>query len=89
MPTNKHAKRLSHNYRGKLKSQVKYSHQIKFFVSFLYGRQEAKVLVLCLGQAPKGYSNCTFRLLARQLVALKFDEAISHETVRGVLKQMA
>ena len=55
----------------------------------LNGKQEARVIALRLGPAPKGYSNWTLRLLARQVVALEIVESISHETVRGVLKKTA
>ena len=55
----------------------------------LDGKQSAKIIALRLGPAPKGYSNWTLRLLARQVVALEIVEAISYETVRGVLKNTA
>jgi hypothetical protein len=55
----------------------------------LDGTQEAKIIALRLGSAPKGYSDWTLRLLARQVVALEIVESISHETVRGVLKKTA
>jgi len=55
----------------------------------LNGKQEAKIIALRLGPAPKGYSNWTLRLLARQVVALEIVKSISHETVRGTLKKMA
>jgi|TARA_B100000809_G_C15036626_1_gene493998 hypothetical protein len=55
----------------------------------LDGKQEAKVIAMRLGPAPKGYSNWTLRLLARKVVALEIVESISYETVRGVLKKTA
>jgi hypothetical protein len=55
----------------------------------LNGKQQAKIIALRLGPAPKGYSNWTLRLLARQVVALEIVESISHETVRGTLKKTA
>ena len=53
----------------------------------LGGKQEAQVIAMRLGPPPKGYSNWTLRLLARQVVALEIVDAISHETVRRTLKK--
>jgi hypothetical protein len=53
----------------------------------LDGEQEARLIALRLGPPPKGYSNWTLRLLARQVVALEIVESISHETVRQTLKK--
>jgi len=53
----------------------------------LDGEQEAKIIALRLGQAPKGFANWTLRLLAEQAVALEIVESISHETVRRTLKK--
>jgi hypothetical protein len=53
----------------------------------LGGKQEAKVIALRLGPAPKGYANWTLRLLARKVVELEIVESISYETVRRTLKK--
>ena len=53
----------------------------------LDGEQEAKIIALRLGQAPKGFSNWTLRLLAQQAVTLEIVESISHETLRRTLKK--
>jgi hypothetical protein len=53
----------------------------------LDGRQEAELIALRLGEPPKGYSNWSLRLLARQVVELAIVDSISHETVRGTLKK--
>ena len=53
----------------------------------LDGGQEAAIIALRLGQAPKGFANWTLRLLAEQAVALEIVESVSHETLRGTLKK--
>ena len=53
----------------------------------LDGRQEAKVIALRLGSAPKSYSNWSLRLLANRVVEVGIVEAISHETIRRTLKK--
>jgi Homeodomain-like domain len=57
--------------------------------TLLDGEQEAKLIAMRLGLPPKGYSNWTLRLLARQLVVLEIVESISHETIRRRLKKTA
>ena len=53
----------------------------------LDGEGEAKLIALRLGKPPAGYGHWTLQLLAEELVALEVVEAISHETVRQVLKK--
>ena len=53
----------------------------------LDGEQEAKLIATRLGPPPKGYANWTLRLLAGRVVELEIVAAISHETVRQVLKK--
>jgi hypothetical protein len=53
----------------------------------LSGKQEAQVIAVRLGTAPKGYAHWTLRLLARRVVELEIVESISHETVRRTLKK--
>jgi hypothetical protein len=53
----------------------------------LTGEQEAQVIALRLGPAPKGFANWSLRLLAQKVVELEIVESISHETVRQTLKK--
>jgi hypothetical protein len=55
----------------------------------LDGKQEASLIAMRLGPAPKGYTNWSLRLLARKVVELGLVERISHETVRSTLKKTA
>lgn len=55
----------------------------------LDGEQEAKVIALRLGPAPKGFANWSLRLLADKVVELEIADSISHETVRQTLKKTA
>jgi len=50
-------------------------------------KQEARLIVLARGPAPKGHDRWSLRLLADQLVALGVVDAISHESVRKTLKE--
>jgi len=52
----------------------------------LDGVQEAHLIALACQQPPKGYRCWSLRLLAREMVRLEYVEAVSHETVRRVLK---
>jgi Homeodomain-like domain len=53
----------------------------------LDGDGEAKLIAMRLGKPPTGYGHWTLQLLADELVALEIVDAISHETVRKVLKK--
>ncbi len=55
----------------------------------LDGEAEAKLIAMRLGKPPAGYGHWTLRLLADEMVALEIVDAISHETLRKVLKKMA
>jgi hypothetical protein len=55
----------------------------------LDGGAEAKLIALRLGKPPLGYGHWTLQLLADEMVSLEIVEAISHETVRKVLKKTA
>ena len=52
-------------------------------------KAKADVVTLAKSDPPKGRKRWTLRLLAGQLVELKFLEKISHESVRRVLKKTA
>jgi transposase len=51
------------------------------------GEAEAKLIALRCGEAPEGRARWTLRLLADKAVELEIVPAISHETVRQVLKK--
>ena len=54
----------------------------------LDGKQEAQLTTIACSQAPEGRARWTLRLLADRMVQLDYVDAISHETVRQVLKKM-
>ena len=51
------------------------------------GRTEAHVLALRCSTPPSGYTKWSLRLLADQMVALSYVEAISHTAVGNLLKK--
>jgi hypothetical protein len=51
------------------------------------GEQEAHLVALSCSHPPAGHKRWTMRLLAEKMVELDYIEAISHETVRQVLKK--
>jgi len=51
------------------------------------GEAEAKLIALRCGEPPAGQARWTLRLLANQAVELEILPAVSHETVRQVLKK--
>jgi len=53
------------------------------------GTAEAKLIALRCGEPPVGQARWTLRLLADKAVELEIVPAISHETVRQVLKKMS
>jgi transposase len=53
----------------------------------LDGAQQARLLALACSPAPEGRDRWSLRLLAEQVVELGIVEAVSHETVRQVLKR--
>ena len=53
----------------------------------LDGDDEAHLIALACSDPPTGRGRWTLRLLARRMVALEYVDALSHETVRGVLKK--
>jgi homeodomain-containing protein len=55
----------------------------------LDGEAEAKLIAMRLGKPPAGYGHWTLQLLADAVVALEIVDALSHETVRKVLKKTA
>jgi len=55
----------------------------------LDGKQEAAIIAMRLGPAPKGYANWSLRLLSRKVVELGVASQASHETLRSTLKKTA
>jgi transposase len=53
----------------------------------LDGNVEAHLVALRCSAPPAGYAQWTLRLLAEQMVQLEYVEAISHESVRQLLKK--
>ena len=53
----------------------------------LDGKGEARLITLACSKPPRGRAAWTLRLLADTLVELQVVDAISHETVRQVLKK--
>jgi hypothetical protein len=51
------------------------------------GEVEAKLIALRCGEPPAGQARWTLRLLADKAVELEIVPAISHETVRQILKK--
>ena len=52
------------------------------------GDMEAKLISLCCSEPPSGFAKWSLRLLAEQMVELKYIDYISHVTVGSVLKKM-
>lgn len=51
------------------------------------GEVEAHLIALSCAQPPRGHARWSLRLLADRMVELQYVDAISHETVRKVLKK--
>ena len=52
------------------------------------GDVEAKLVLLCCSNPPKGFSRRSLRLLADKMVELKYVESISYVSVGNMLKKM-
>jgi hypothetical protein len=55
----------------------------------LDGEQEARIIATRLGPPPSGYGHWSLRLLAERVVEPGIVPAISHETVRKLIKKTA
>jgi hypothetical protein len=53
----------------------------------IVGECEARLIAVACGEAPEGRKGWTLRLLAEKLVELGLVDAVSHETVRKVMKK--
>lgn len=59
----------------------------RIYARVLDGGQEAHLIALACTKPPAGKRRWTLRLLAEQVVELGYADAVSHETVRRVLKK--
>lgn len=59
----------------------------RIYARALDGRQEAHLIALACSAPPAGKKRWTLRLLADQMVELKYADGLCHETVRQVLKK--
>lgn len=59
----------------------------RLYARVLDGAQEAHLIALACTKPPAGKRRWTLRLLAEQVVELGYVDAVSHETVRRVLKK--
>jgi len=59
----------------------------RIYARVLDGAQEAHLIALACTKPPAGKRRWTLRLLAAQVVELGYADAVSHETVRRVLKK--
>lgn len=59
----------------------------RVYARVLDGAQEAHLIALACSAAPAGKRRWTLRLLAERVVELGYADAVSHETVRRVLKK--
>jgi len=57
------------------------------FTKKMDGDLEAKLVTLCCGEPPEGFSRWSLRLLADKLVELNYVDSISHVSVRRALKK--
>ena len=51
------------------------------------GEDEAHLITLACGEAPKGYARWSLRLLADKAIELSIVDNISHETIRQIFKK--
>ncbi|MBU0653951.1 MAG: helix-turn-helix domain-containing protein [Gammaproteobacteria bacterium] len=72
---------------GGLEAALCRAKQERYRTPRLDGEGEAHLVTLACSEPPEGYARWTLRLLADRLVELEVVEAISHETVRQVLKK--
>ena len=59
----------------------------RIYTRRLDGEQEAKLIAVACSKPPAGKKRWTLRMLAGQLVELKYVDSVSHETVRQTLKK--
>jgi transposase len=59
----------------------------KYHKRIIDGETEAKLVSLCCSAPPEGFAQWSLRLLADQMIELKYVDSISYETVRRTLKK--
>lgn len=59
----------------------------RVYIKNIDGEAEARIIALSCGQPPQGYARWSLRMLANKAVELKHVDAVSHETIRSVLKK--
>lgn len=59
----------------------------KYHKRIIDGDTEAKLISLCCSDPPEGFAQWSLRLLADQMVELKYVGSLSYETVRRTLKK--
>lgn len=55
--------------------------------AIITGEKKARIIALACGEAPKGFSRWTVRLLTEKVVELSIMSEVSRETIRRVLKK--
>ena len=55
--------------------------------SKITGELEARIIALACGEAPKGYSRWTLRLLSDKCVQLHYSKTMAHMTISRLLKK--
>lgn len=59
----------------------------RVYSSKIDGDTEAHLIALSCSNPPKGFARWSLRLLSDKMVALKYADSISYETVRTILKK--
>ena len=59
----------------------------KYHKRIIDGETEAKLVLLCCSDPPEGFAQWSLRLLADQMVELKYVDSVSYETIRRTLKK--
>lgn len=59
----------------------------KYHKRIIDGEAEAHLVSLCCSDPPAGFAQWSLRLLADQMVELKYVESVSYETIRRTLKK--
>ena len=73
---------------GGLEAALERRESSRVFDLKIDGDVEAKLVRICCSEPPPGFAKWSLRLLADQMVELKYVDSISHVTVRSVLKKM-
>ena len=60
---------------------------LKYHKRIIDGEAEAQLVALCCSDPPEGFAQWSLRLLADQMIELKYVDSVSYETVRRTLKK--